>query len=63
MGSARILVAGVLDHWERTGVLPQLVSSDDGYSSRRAREYLLATGVEVVSNWFGKSHEGCVRVT
>jgi len=39
------LVNGVLDHWERTGVLPQLVSSDDGYSSRSAREDLLATGV------------------
>ena len=43
------LVNGVLDHWERTGVLPQLVSSDDGYSSRSAREDLLATGVAVVS--------------
>jgi hypothetical protein len=43
------LVNGVLDHWERTGVLPQLVSSDDGYSSRSAREELLATGVAVVS--------------
>jgi hypothetical protein len=43
------LVDVVLDHWERTGVLPQLVSSDDGYSSRSAREDLLATGVAVVS--------------
>lgn len=43
------LVDVVIDHWERTGVLPQLVSSDDGYSSQSAREDLLATGVEVVS--------------
>ena len=43
------LVEVVLDHWERTGVLPRLVSSDDGYSSRSAREDLLATGAEVVS--------------
>ena len=43
------LIAAVLDHWERTGVLPQLVSTDDGYSSRSAREDLLQTGVVVVS--------------
>ena len=43
------LVEVVLDHWERSGVLPRLVSSDDGYSDQSAREDLLRTGVEVVS--------------
>jgi IS5 family transposase len=43
------LVEVVLDHWDRTGVLPRLVSTDDGYSDQRAREDLLKTGVEVVS--------------
>jgi hypothetical protein len=43
------LVEVVLDHWDRTGVLPKLVSSDDGYSSQSARQDLLETGVEVVS--------------
>ena len=43
------LVEVVLDHWERSGVLPRLVSSDDGYCDQRAREDLLETGVEVVS--------------
>ncbi len=43
------LIPGVLDHWERTNVLPNLVSTDDGYSSRSAREDLLRTGVAVVS--------------
>ena len=43
------LIPAVLDHWERTNVLPNLVSTDDGYSSRNAREDLLRTGVAVVS--------------
>lgn len=43
------LVEVVLDHWERSGVLPQLVSCDDGYGDQSAREDLLKTGVEVVS--------------
>jgi hypothetical protein len=43
------LVEVVLDHWERSGVLPQLVSSDDGYCDQSAREDLLQAGVEVVS--------------
>jgi IS5 family transposase len=43
------LVEVVLDHWERSGVLPRLVSSDDGYCNQSAREDLLKTGVEVVS--------------
>lgn len=43
------LVDVVLDHWQRTEVLPHLVSSDDGYSSQRARQDLLETGVKVVS--------------
>lgn len=43
------LVEVVLDHWDRTGVLPSLVSSDDGYSSQSARQDLLESGVDVVS--------------
>jgi IS5 family transposase len=43
------LVQVVLDHWERSGVLPRLVSSDDGYSDQSARQDLLEAGVEVVS--------------
>jgi len=43
------LVEVVLDHWERTGVLPRLVSSDDGYCDGSARADLLKTGVAVVS--------------
>jgi IS5 family transposase len=43
------LVNVVLDHWDRSGVLPRLVSSDDGYSDKSARQDLLATGIEVVS--------------
>jgi IS5 family transposase len=43
------LVEVVLDHWDRTGVLPRLVSSDDGYSDQSARADLLKTGVAVVS--------------
>jgi IS5 family transposase len=43
------LVEVVVDHWDRSGVLPRLVSSDDGYSNQSAREDLLKSGVEVVS--------------
>jgi IS5 family transposase len=43
------LVEVVLDHWDRSGVLPRLVSSDDGYCDGSAREDLLKTGVVVVS--------------
>ncbi len=43
------LVAGVLNHWERSQVLPKVVSSDDGYSSQAARQDLLDTGVAIVS--------------
>ena len=39
------LVDVVVDHWERSGVLPQLVSCDDGYSNRSARQDLLDTGI------------------
>jgi len=39
----------VVDHWERSAVLPRLVSSDDGYSHKSARQDLLATGIAVVS--------------
>lgn len=43
------LVDVVLDHWERSAVLPKLVSSDDGYSDRSARQDLLDTGIATVS--------------
>jgi len=43
------LVDMVVEHWERSTVLPCKVSVDDGYSSKPAREDLLKTGVEVVS--------------
>ncbi len=43
------LVDVVVDHWDRSGVLPKLVSTDDGYSDRGARQDLLTSGVEVVS--------------
>lgn len=43
------LVDVVVDHWERTGVFPSLVSSDDGYSDKGAREDLLQAGIKVVS--------------
>lgn len=43
------LVDVVLDHWDRSEVLPRLVSSDDGYSNQSARRDLLEAGVEVVS--------------
>jgi IS5 family transposase len=43
------LVDMVLEHWERSEVLPQLVSCDDGYSDKSAREDLLKTGIAVVS--------------
>ena len=45
----RQLVDVVLDHWDRSGVRPSLVSSDDGYSDQKARQDLLATGINVVS--------------
>ena len=43
------LVNVVLEHWERSTILPRLVSSDDGYSSQVARADLLAAGVAIVS--------------
>ena len=43
------LIPGVLDHWERTGVRPNLVGTAAGYSRRNAREDLLRPGVAVVS--------------
>jgi IS5 family transposase len=43
------LVDVVVDHWDLSGALPELVSSDDGYSSKSARQDLLDTGVKVVS--------------
>lgn len=48
-GDSGQLVDVVLDHWERSAVLPRLVSSDDGYSDKSAREELLRTGIAVVS--------------
>ncbi|HLA41277.1 MAG TPA: hypothetical protein VJ417_14850, partial [Candidatus Glassbacteria bacterium] len=43
------LIEVVLDHWEGSGRLPRLVSSDDGYSSQASRQDLLASGVSIVS--------------
>jgi IS5 family transposase len=43
------LVEVVVDHWDRSTVLPGLVSSDDGYTDQSARQDLLKAGVEVVS--------------
>jgi IS5 family transposase len=43
------LIEVVLDHWDRSTVLPKLVSSDDGYTDQSARQDLLKAGVEVVS--------------
>jgi IS5 family transposase len=43
------LVDVVVDHWDKSGVLPGLVSTDDGYSSQSARQDLLDAGVKVVS--------------
>lgn len=43
------LVDVVLEHWERSGVLPEVVSCDDGYSDQSARQDLLKTGIAVVS--------------
>ncbi len=43
------LVDVVVNHWDLSGVLPGLVSTDDGYSSESARQDLLDLGVKVVS--------------
>ena len=43
------LIPGVIDHGERTTVLPLMVSTDGGYSRRSAREDLLQARVAVVS--------------
>jgi IS5 family transposase len=43
------LVDVVVNHWDLSGVLPGLVSTDDGYSSESARQDLLELGVKVVS--------------
>ena len=43
------LIHVVIDHCDRTGVIPQLVSADDGYSDRKVREDLLELGVEIGS--------------
>ena len=39
----------VTDHIERTGVIPDLVSTDDGYSSSKKRNCVLGLGVKDVS--------------
>lgn len=44
-----LLVEGVVDHWDRSTVLPELVSTDDGYTDQSARKDLLEAGVKVVS--------------
>jgi IS5 family transposase len=43
------LVDVVLDAWDRSTVLADLVSSDDGYADQSARQDLLQAGVKVVS--------------
>lgn len=43
------LVDVVLEDWDRSGVLPEVVSCDDGYSNQSARQELLEAGVKVVS--------------
>lgn len=43
------LVDVVGNHWDLSGVLPGLVSTDDGYSSESGRQDLLDLGVKVVS--------------
>ena len=43
------LVAMVLDHCSRTGVVPGLVSTDDGYSSAQGRNDVLGLGVSYIS--------------
>ena len=43
------LVARVMEQITNSGVLPAMVSGDDGYSSQQGREDLLGLGVEVVS--------------
>lgn len=43
------LVPLTLQHVARTGSVPEIVSVDDGYSSRANRKALLGMGVEVVS--------------
>lgn len=37
------------DAVSRTGVVPELVSVDDGYASRKGRDYILDQGVSIVS--------------
>jgi IS5 family transposase len=43
------LVPMVLDHYSRTGVVPDLVSTDDGYSSAKGRNDVLGLGVKDIS--------------
>ncbi len=43
------LVDVVMEHWERSGVLPGVIGTDDGYSNKKAREDLLEAGVRVMS--------------
>lgn len=43
------LVQAIRDAITRTGIMAELVSSDDGYASRKGRDELLAMGVKSVS--------------
>jgi hypothetical protein len=46
---SRHLVAMVKEQITNTGVIPAMVSADDGYSSQQGREEVLGLGVKVVS--------------
>ncbi len=48
-GDAARLVPLTRQHVERTGFVPEIVSVDDGYSSRVNRDAMLKMGVDVVS--------------
>ncbi len=43
------LVPAIIDSIQRTGVIPEIVSTDDGYASAKGRKELLDLGVRIVS--------------
>ena len=46
---SELLLLMVLDHLQRTGVIPNLVSTDDGYASAKGRNDVIKLGVKDVS--------------
>ena len=46
---SELLLLMVLDHLQRTGVIPNLVSTDDGYASAKGRNDVINLGVNYVS--------------